>query len=49
MNIMAYVLGLMLVLLVIVYGGRTVLKKLRWAVNPTGYFKRIVAIVIILL
>lgn len=48
-NIVAYVFGLMLVLLVIVYGGRTVMKKLKWAVDPTGYFKRFVAIVIIIL
>lgn len=46
-NILAYVLGLALMLLVLIYGWRSLMKKIRWAVNPHWWFKRIVAVIII--
>lgn len=39
--IIAYALGLALVLLVIAIGGRSVVQRLGWAANPHGAFRRI--------
>ena len=47
-NIIAYVVGLAIVLLAIAYGGRRVIKNLRRASNPTGLFKKIIALLLIL-
>lgn len=44
-----YALGFGLLLLVIAYGGRAIVKKLRRAVNPNGAFKKILGGVLILM
>jgi len=39
-NLMAYTFGLMLMLLLIGYGGQSVVQKFRFAANPNGWLKR---------
>lgn len=39
-NLFAYALGLVILLLAIGYGGRAVTQKFRFAANPNGWFKR---------
>jgi cytochrome c-type biogenesis protein len=39
-NLLAYALGLVLLILVIAYGGYAVTKRFKFAVNPNGWFKR---------
>lgn len=46
--LLAYALGLMLVLLLIALLGQKFVKKLQWAANPEGWFKRILGIIFIL-
>ncbi|MBD3328678.1 cytochrome C biogenesis protein [Candidatus Peregrinibacteria bacterium] len=48
-NLAVYTLGLVLVLLLIGYGGRAVVKKLKFASNPTGWFKRILGILLVII
>jgi len=48
-HILVYVFGLSVVLLLIAYGGRSVIKKMKWAANPNGVFKKIIAWILILL
>ena len=43
-----YAAGLSLALLVISLAGRRLTKKLKWAVTPNGWFRRILAILLIL-
>lgn len=45
--IVAYVLGLSLILLLIGYVGQRLVQKLRWASNPSGWFQRAIAIIFI--
>ena len=47
-NLLVYTLGLMIPLLAIGYGGQKVTAKLKWAVNPNGWFKRALGILLIL-
>jgi cytochrome c biogenesis protein CcdA len=47
-NLVAYTLGVVLLLLVVGYLGQTIVKKLKFAVNPNGWFKKIIAILLIL-
>ncbi len=42
-----YLLGLGVVLLLITYFGRRFVSKLSWATNPNGWFKRVIAVVFI--
>lgn len=46
-NLFAYTVGMVALLLIIGYGGQAVVKALRFSVNPKGWFKRIVAIILI--
>ena len=46
--ILAYVVGLAAVLLIVAVAGAKVVKKLRWSVNPEGWLKRTIGIVMIL-
>lgn len=46
-NIVAYVVGLSFVLGLIAYGGRHIVQKMRWAADPKGWFKKIIAILLI--
>lgn len=46
--LLAYTLGLVLFLLVIGYGGRTVVNKLRFMANPNGWFKKVLGILLLL-
>lgn len=39
-NLLVYSLGLMLILISIGYGGRAVVQRLKFAANPTGWFRR---------
>lgn len=47
--LVGYVLGLAAILILISLGGQSIIKKLRWASNPNGFFKKIVGIVFILI
>lgn len=47
-NILAYILWLVLVLAAIAYGGRKIIARLKWAADPKGWFKRGVAIILII-
>lgn len=47
-NLIAYALGLSLLLLAIGYGGRAVTAKLRFAANPRGFFKRALGVLLVL-
>jgi cytochrome c biogenesis protein CcdA len=47
-NLVAYALGMMLLLLLIGYGGQAVVKKLKFAANPNGWFKKAIAILLLL-
>lgn len=42
-NIIAYILWLCLMMTLIAWWGRKIVKKFRWAANPTWWFKRILA------
>lgn len=47
-NLIAYTLGMMLLLLMIGYGGQAVVKKLKFAANPNGVFKKIIGVILLL-
>jgi cytochrome c-type biogenesis protein len=47
-SIVAYAVGLALMLLLIALLGQRIIAKLRWATNPNGWFKRVVGILFIL-
>lgn len=47
-NMIAYTLGLSLIMLLISVFGQKFTTKVRWAVNPTGLFKRVMALIFIL-
>jgi len=46
--LVAYALGLSSMLLLIGYLGQTVIKKVRWAANPEGWFKKTLGILFVL-
>lgn len=46
--IASYILGLSFVLLLIAIGGQTIISKLRWAADPSGKFRKVMAIVLII-
>lgn len=46
--ILAYAVGLAAVLLIVAVAGAKVIKKLRWSVNPEGWLKRTIGIMMIL-
>lgn len=48
LNLLAYALGLVVLLLAIGYGGRAVSNRFRFAANPNGWFKRGLGIVLLL-
>jgi len=48
LNILAYILGLTLIMLAVGLSGRKFVTKMRWAVNPSGIFKRVISILFIL-
>ncbi len=48
-HILLYVVWLCVILLAIAYGGRSVVNKLKRAANPDGWFKKIIAGILILL
>lgn len=45
--LLAYALGLASVLLLIAYAGQSVIKKLGWLANPSGWFRRIIGVLFI--
>ncbi len=47
-NLLAYCLGLSLIMLIIAIGGQKVIAKLKWAVNPKGWFRKGLAVTFIL-
>lgn len=47
-NLLAYTLGLSLILLLIAFGGQSVVKKMKFAVNPNGWLKKSLGILILL-
>lgn len=47
-NILAYVLGLGFIMLLIAVFGSTLVRKLNWAANPNGIFKKVLAVLFIL-
>jgi cytochrome c biogenesis protein CcdA/thiol-disulfide isomerase/thioredoxin len=48
LNILAYTAGLSLIMLGVGLIGRSFVKKLKWASNPNGVFKRVIAVLFIL-
>ena len=48
LSMIAYILGLSLVMLAIGYAGQRFTRNLRWATNPKGLFKKIISVVFIL-
>lgn len=47
-NLLAYTVGMMILLLIIGYGGQAVVKKLRFAANPNGWFKKVIGVILLL-
>ncbi|MCA9379045.1 cytochrome C biogenesis protein [Candidatus Dojkabacteria bacterium] len=47
-NIFAYVLGLGFIMLLVAVFGSTLVRKLGWAANPRGVFKKVLAIIFVL-
>jgi len=47
-NLIAFIVGLMLMLLLVGYGGRAIVLKFRFAANPNGWFKRTLGAFLIL-
>lgn len=45
--LVAYCLGVVSVLLALIIAGRRIIKKMRWAINPYGWFQRLIAIAFI--
>lgn len=48
LNLLAYILGLSIILLLIAFGGQSVVKKMKFAANPNGWFKKTLGILILL-
>jgi len=48
LNLVVYAFGLFLLLLAIGYGGQAVTKRLRFAANPSGWFKKGLGILLVL-
>ncbi|MFS8130618.1 MAG: cytochrome c biogenesis protein DipZ [Candidatus Dojkabacteria bacterium] len=48
-DLLFYVAGLGLVLLLISYFGQKLIKRFKWAVNPKGWFKRIIGVVFLII
>jgi len=48
-NMVVYVIGIALVMSLVAFLGQRLIKKLRWAVNPKGLFKRILGVIFILI
>lgn len=47
LNLIVYVMGMMLPLLAIGYGGHAVVKRFRFAANPNGWFKKALGILLV--
>lgn len=47
-NLVSYSIGLALILLAIAFSGQSLVKKLRFAANPQGWFKRSLGLILIL-
>jgi len=48
LNLLAYMVGLILLLLIIGYGGQKITARFKWAANPSGWFKRILGVILVL-
>lgn len=48
-NLLAYILGLALVLIIVSIFGQKVIKNAKWAVNPNGLFKRVIGVIFIII
>lgn len=48
MNLFVYSIGLVVVLVAIGYGGRAVVQRLKFAANPTGWFRRTLGILLVI-
>ena len=46
-HLLLYVFWFCLVLLAIAYGWRKVISKLKWASDPSGWFKKVIALILI--
>ncbi len=49
LNLVVYALGLMIILLVVAILGQRFLSKVKWAIDPDGWFKKLLGILFILL
>lgn len=47
LNLTAYTIGLMLMLVLIGYGGRAIVQRLRFAANPNGWLKRSLGLLVL--
>jgi cytochrome c biogenesis protein CcdA/thiol-disulfide isomerase/thioredoxin len=48
LNIVVYAIGLSLIMLLIAFYGRSFVKKFKWAANPSGWFKRGLGVIFII-
>ncbi|KKT74790.1 MAG: Cytochrome c biogenesis protein, transmembrane region [Candidatus Peregrinibacteria bacterium GW2011_GWA2_44_7] len=46
--LLSYILGIMAIMLLIAYTGQALTKKLRFAVNPKGWFKRSIGLLLVM-
>jgi len=49
LNLLSYALGLALILLLISFLGQAIIKRLKWASNPHGLFRKVVGVLFILI
>lgn len=48
LNLLVYSFGLVLILVAIGYGGRAVVQKIKFAANPTGWFRRTLGVLLVI-
>ena len=47
-NLMAYAVGLALVMFVVAFFGQRAIKRMKWAVDPNGWFRRVLGILFLI-
>lgn len=48
-NLLAYCLGLSLMMLLIALGGQRIIAKFKWAANPRGWFRKVISILFVII
>jgi len=47
--LLSYCLGLSLILFLVILGGQGIIKKFKWAVNPSGNFRKTLGVILLLI